>query len=126
GLFDQERLERLEPSVSPQEGQQEFFGVLGGQRINLQLRVGALVLPVVLILGAVVDQQEETSCRQALKQAIEDCLGPGIDPVEILEDETEGLALALQKQQALDGIQGPLATLRWIEGLPLRVLDGHP
>src|SRR5213592_3509740 len=79
-----------------------------------------------LVLRAVVDEEEDASCREALKQAVEDCLGLRIDPVQILEDETEGLALALPERQVLDGIQGPLAALRWLERLPLRVLDWHP
>ena len=45
--------------------------------------------------------------------------------MEVLEDHEEGLQLALAEQEALDGVEGPPAALRRIEGLPLGVLDGH-
>jgi len=38
------------------------------------------------VLGAVVDQQEHPDRRQALHQAIEERLGLGVDPVEVLDD----------------------------------------
>jgi hypothetical protein len=40
-----------------------------------------------LILRAVVDQQQELGRGQALNQAVEQGLGLGIDPVQIFEHE---------------------------------------
>jgi len=50
---------------------------------------------VVAILRAVVREKQEAGGGQALDQAIEDGLGLGVDPVQILEDQAQGLALAL-------------------------------
>ena len=78
-----------------------------------------------LVLGAVVDQEQEPSGRQALDQAVEQGLGLGIDPVQVLEDQQQGLHLALAQQQALEGVEGALAALRGIEGLPLGIVHRH-
>jgi hypothetical protein len=40
----------------------------------------------VLVLGAIVDQQEQAGGGQALHQTIEARLGLGVDPVQVLED----------------------------------------
>ena len=55
---------------------------------------------------------------QALDQAVEERLGLGVDPVQILEDQQQRLHLALPQEQPLDGIQRPLAALGRIEGRP--------
>ena len=60
-----------------------------------------------------------------LDQAVEDRLGLGVDPVQVLEDQEQRLHLALAQQQALDGLEGALAALRGIEVLPVPVLDRH-
>ena len=78
-----------------------------------------------LVLGPVVDQQEEPGRGQALDQAVEQGLCLGIDPVQVLEDHEERLLLALPEQEALDGVEGALPALGGIERLPLGVLDGH-
>src|SRR5262249_136637 len=41
-----------------------------------------------------------------------------------LEDDEERLRLALAQQQSLDGIEGALAALRGIQGLPAGIVDG--
>ena len=45
-------------------------------------------------------------------------LGLRVDPVQVLEDQQEGLHLALPQEQTLEGVQGALAALRRIKGLP--------
>ena len=57
---------------------------------------------------------------QALDEAVQESLGLGVDPVQILEDEEERLRLRLAQEQSLDGIQRPLSALGWIEGLTTR------
>ena len=68
-----------------------------------------------LVLRAVVDQEEDASRGQALHQAIEERLGLGVDPVQVLEHQQEGLSLALAQEHPLEGIEGALAALGWIE-----------
>jgi hypothetical protein len=41
----------------------------------------------VLILGAIVDEKKDTGGRKALNQLVEQRLGLGVDPMEILEDQ---------------------------------------
>ena len=43
--------------------------------------------------------------------------------MEVLGDQKDGLDLAFPDQQAFDGVQELLATLRGIEGLPRGILD---
>ena len=87
------------------------------QRIEPQLGVIGLVPPGVLILGAVGDEQQEVRRRQALDQAVEAGLRLGVDPVQVLHDQQQGLRLARPQYQALEGVQEALATLGWTEGL---------
>src|SRR5262245_63357062 len=47
-----------------------------------------------------------------------------MDPVEIVEDEKQGLDLALAEQQAFDGIERSLPALRRIATLPSELVDG--
>ena len=68
-----------------------------------------------LVLGAVVDQEQAAGRGQALDQAVEQGLGLGIDPVQILEDQQQRLHLALAQQHALERLEGALAPLRGIE-----------
>ena len=107
--------QRCQARIIPQQGLEERLGARRRQGIEPQLRVVGLAAPAVLVLRAIVDQQQEPGRRQALDQAIEQGLRLGIDPVQVLEDEQQGLHLAFPQQQALDGLQRALAALRGIE-----------
>ena len=115
GAGDQEGCERRQTGVVPQEGLQKFLGTRGGERVEAQLRVVGLAAPAVLVLGAVIDQEQEPRRRQALDQAIEQRLRLGIDPVQILKDQQQRLHLAFPDQQALERVQGAPAALRRVE-----------
>ena len=45
--------------------------------------------------------------------------------MKILEDDEEGLDLALPEQKALDGVQGSVVALRGLERLPPWILHRH-
>jgi hypothetical protein len=62
--------------------------------------------------------------RQALDQAIEQRLGLGVDPVEILETSREA-GLALAEQEPLDRLVGVRRRCRRIEGLPVASSTGR-
>ena len=49
--------------------------------------------------------------RQALDQGVQQRLGLGVDPVEILEHQQQRLPLALAEQQLLDRVEGGAAAL---------------
>ena len=115
GARDQELFERREAGVVPQQRLKNGVGARRRQRIEPQLRVVGLAAPAVLILGPVVDQQQEPSRGQALHQGIEQGLGLRVDPVQVFEDQQQRLHLALAQQHALDGLEGALAALRRVE-----------
>ena len=75
-----------------------------------------------VILRAIVHEEEEAHGRQAVDEALEERLGLGIDPVQVFADQQHGLDLTLAHQEALEGVEGPLAPLRRIEGLPRAVV----
>ena len=116
GARNQELLEGCQAGIIAQQGLQEFVGTGWRQRVEPQLRVEGLAAPAVLILGPVVDQQQESGRRQALDQAIEQGLRLGIDPVQILEDQEQRLHLAFAQQHALERLERALAALRRVEG----------
>ena len=89
---DQELLERRQAGVVPEQGLEQFVGARRRQRVEPQLRVVGLAAPAVLVLRAVVDQQQEPGRRQALDQAVEQGLRLGIDPVQVLEDQQQRAA----------------------------------
>ena len=78
-----------------------------------------------LVLRPVVDQQQEPGGGQALDQAVEQGLGLGIDPVQILEHQQQRLYLAFAQQHALERLKRALATLRRIEGAKRTVVRQH-
>jgi hypothetical protein len=76
------------------------------------LGVVGLAAPGVPVLRSVVDQEQEPGRRQALDQGIEQGLGLGIDPVQVLEYQQERLHLAFAQQHALECVERALAPLR--------------
>ena len=110
------RLERLQAGIVPQQRLQELVGARRRQRVEPQLRVVGLAAPAVLVLRAVVDQQQEPGRRQALDQAVEQGLRLGVDPVQVLEHQQQRLHLAFAQQHALERVERALAALGGIEG----------
>jgi hypothetical protein len=49
---------------------QEFMGAYGRQRVEPDLGVIGLAAPAVLVLGALVDQEQQPGRGQALDQAV--------------------------------------------------------
>src|SRR5262249_54788282 len=120
---NEQPLERCQTRVLAQEHLEELLSTQGRQRIEAELRVIRLAAPPVLVLRAVVDQQQEPRRRQSLDQAVQEGLRLGIDPVQVFEDQQQGLHLTFAQQHALERIQGALAALGRIqrqEGAVLR------
>ncbi len=109
--LDQHLRERREPRVRAEQRREQLCRALGGQAVEPQLGVGSLAAPAVLVLGPVVDQQQQARGAEALHQAVEQGLGLAIDPVQILEHHQQRLHLALAQQQALDRVERALAAL---------------
>ena len=66
------------------------------------MRVVRLAAPAVLVLGPIVDQEQQPGRRQALDEAVEQRLRLGINPVQILKDQQQGLHLTFAQQHALE------------------------
>ena len=66
---------------SPSSACKNASALAGEQRVESELAVRRLAAPAMLVLGPVVDQQQELGRRDALHQAVEEGLGLGIDPV---------------------------------------------
>ena len=113
------------PGSGAEQRRQQFRRALGGQGVEPELGVGRLAPPAVLVLGAVVHQEQEAGGAKALHEAVEQGLGLAVDPVQVLEDHQQRLHLALPQQQALDRVERALAALRRVQVLPGRVLDRH-
>ena len=60
-----------------------------------------------LILRTIVDEEQQSGRRYAVDEAVKQGLGPGVDPLQILNDQEERLYLTVPEQQALDRIDGP-------------------
>jgi hypothetical protein len=71
GPLDQHPRERLEGPVLAQQGVEQRFGALWWQRVDPQLEVVGLAAPGVLVLGPVVDEEQDAGRRQALDEAVE-------------------------------------------------------
>ena len=125
GAGNQEGGERRQTEVVPQQRLEDFGRTCWLQRVQAQLRVVGLAPPAVLVLGAVIDQEQEPRRRQALDQAIQQGLGFGIDPVQILKDQQQRLHLAFPDQQALERVQGAPTALRRVEGTKGAVVRQH-
>src|SRR6185295_12049022 len=99
--FDQELLEGSETLLDPEQGLQQLVRALVRERVQAQARAG-----------------------EALDEAVEQRLRFAVHPLQILEDQEQGLALAFTQQEHLDRLERALATLRRIERPPPRVLGG--
>jgi len=66
----------------------------------------------VLVLGSVVGEEQDPGGGQALHETVEQRLGFGVDPVEVLEDQQQRLDLAFPEKQALDRLEGLLSASR--------------
>ena len=76
-----------------------------------------------LVVGPVRDDKEHAGGRKTLDDAVEQRLGLGVDPVEILDDQQKRLGLTLPQEQALDRVEGALAALCGVKESPLRIVD---
>src|SRR5262249_30083266 len=113
--LNEQQLEGCQTRVAPKQGVQQLVRAHRRQRVEPQLCVVGLAAPGVLVLRPIVDQQQQSRRWQALDQAVEQGLRLRINPVQILEDRQERLLLALAQQHTLEGVEGALAALGWIE-----------
>ena len=121
--LDELLLERVERRVAAQQRIQQRLGEPGGQRLQRDLGVVALVGPVVLELRPRADHAEDPRGGQALDHPVQQGLRLRIDPVQVLQHEAEGLDLALPQEEALQELQRAPSPLGRIERVPGGVGD---
>ena len=123
--LDEEPLHRAQLRALPEHRAQHLGRALRPQRLEAELGVVGLVAPGVLVLRAVVEEDEDRRRGQARDEAVDDGLALRVHPVEILEGEDDRPRLALAQEDRLDrvGRRGPALGLR--EPVPGRVAGGH-
>jgi len=124
--LDQELPEGGQRPVGTQERLEQLVGARRRQRRDRDLAEAGPAPPVVLELGPVVDEQQEPRCPDPLEEAVEDRPGLGVDPLEVLEDQDERLAIALLQEEAGQRVEHaapPLARVEGAERLILRQRD---
>jgi hypothetical protein len=105
---DQERRQRRHAGIGAEQRLEDCCRAGRRQWVEPQLRIVGLTPPAVPVLGAVVDQQQQAGCGQALDEAVEQGLGLGIDPMQVFKDQQQGLPLALAQQHALERLKRAL------------------
>ena len=121
----QQALERIERLVLPEQRAEQLVRALGRQRIEPELAVVGLAPPAVAVLRAIVDQEKEPRRRQALDQRVEEPLGLGIHPVEILEDQAERLDLTLAEEHPPQAVDRPPPALPGVESVPRGIVGRY-
>ena len=120
------RLRGSSAGSSPRRALEQLARTLGRQRVEPQLAVVGLAAPAMLVLGPVVDEQEEPRRRQALDETVQQGLRLGIDPVQVLDDQTQGLRDARGQDHLPEGLVRPLAPQRRIDRAERVVGRQHP
>ncbi len=77
-----------------------------------------LRVPSVAVFGTAVQEEEERGGGEAVDQVAHEGLALRVDPVQVLEHEAERLDEALAQEQALDGLERPLAPMGGVQRFP--------
>ena len=78
-----------------------------------------------LVLGPVVHEQQHACRSQAVNERIEHGLSLVVDPVEVLENQEEGLLIRFSEQESPHGVDRAPPTLGGVERPPRGVVAGH-
>ena len=112
GLLDDHALERREFGAIAEQCGEHLVGGFLTQRIEAQLRVVGLAVPLMRILGTIIHQHQDLRGADGVGEEIQERLGLLIDPVQVFEDHHQRLVERFAQQDALDGVEGaPLLDL---------------
>src|SRR5882724_9072630 len=123
--FDQYVFELVERGIGAEQNMEKLLRTSRRQRLHASLGVVRLVAPPMLVLRAVVDEEQKTSTRQPLHEAIQHGLALGVDPVEILDHDHERLHAALSEQEMPHAVERLLPAFRGVQSLPRLVFEWH-
>jgi len=114
-LFDEEGItlrllrdqcfERFQTCIVAEQDGQQSLGALGAERVEAQLSVVAFVGPRVRILRAVIHKYQNAGCSYRVGEQIEHRLSFGVDPMQVLENQHQGLVEGFAEQNALDCVE---------------------
>ena len=126
GPVEEQALERLQRTARPQQCVEQRRRALGREGIDPELGVVGLAAPAVLVLGAIVDEQQHARRRQTLDEAVEERLRLAVDPVQVLEEEGDRLHPTLAQHEPLDGVEDALPALGGAQRVPLAIARRRP
>ena len=86
GPFDDKAFERTRSWPSPNNAVSISCGALLAQRVQPELRVVGLTVPMMRILGPIIHQQKNSRSADRIGEQVEKRLGLLVDPVQVLED----------------------------------------
>ena len=95
-------------SPSFEEGPNQLGTGLQRELVQADPVVIGLATPGRGVLGAVEEDQEDGGFGQPADQVVQELLGGAVDPVQVLDDQDEGLMLALPEEQVAEGLEDPL------------------
>ena len=87
--------------ITEQRGEQ-LLDALTRQRIEAQLRIVSAVAPLVAILGAVVDQQQNARIGERVGEQVQPGLGFAVNPMEVFEHDDQRLVEALAQHDSFE------------------------
>src|SRR5687768_1349458 len=105
----------MERCSIPEHGLEQLLRTRRGQWVEPELTIVGLAPPHVLVLGAIIYQEEQPGGGEALDQAVEQDLRLRIDPMQIFKNQEQRLDLGFPEQHPLERGEGLLATLEWIK-----------
>ena len=97
--LDQELAERPERAVAPDQRVEQLARGRRREGLDRELREAGLARPVVLVLGTVVHEQQEPRGVHAPEERVEEGLGLGVDPLEVLEHQQQRLVVGLLEDE---------------------------
>ena len=115
GAGDHKRREASRLGSYPSSACKNSAAQAGSKGIKPRLRVVRLAAPAVLVLRPIGDQQQGRAVGGLSTGAVEQGLGLGIDPVQVLTHQQYRVHLAGAQQHALEPLQGVLAALEGVE-----------
>ena len=98
-----------------EDGLDEFGAGGEGELVHPDGRVRGFAPPAVGVLGPVEEDEEDGGVREPADQVVQELLRGLVDPVEVLDDEDEGVLLALPDEEVPQGLEDPLPLLLGLE-----------
>ena len=107
GPFDDQALDRNQILAVAQQRQEHLLSALSAERVETQLRIIGLAIPLMRIFRPIIHHQQDLCGADRVGEQIQELLGLLVDPVQILEDHHQRLIQTLAQDDAFDRLQRP-------------------